>query len=68
MCEPSGDQRGVPLLVRKKVSWRGFEPLLSHIQISLVPDCTEAKTILLPSEKTASISRFELSKQVWWAI
>src|SRR5262249_54558168 len=49
MRRPSGDQRGVPVVRSKEVSWTRFAPSLSHIQISKFPDRVDSKTILLPS-------------------
>ena len=49
MLRPSGDHRGVPLMAPKRVSCRAFAPSRSHIQISLLPDRSDSKAILLPS-------------------
>ena len=47
---PSGDQSGTPTWgPPKKVNCRGFEPSLSQIQTSRLPDREETKTILFPS-------------------
>ena len=47
---PSGEKRGVPELgAPKEVSWIGFEPSLSQIQISKLPERLDRKAILRPS-------------------
>src|SRR2546428_5436193 len=56
MLSPSGDQRGVPENASSEVNCTGFEPSLSHTQISLFPSRLErpdVKAIFLPSGENA---------------
>ena len=49
MRRRSGDHRGVPFIPPRRVRGRAFAPSRSHIQISALPDRSDAKAILLPS-------------------
>src|SRR3954451_18503689 len=51
ICFPSGDQRGVPVTKDplKAVTWRQCVPSLAQVQISLVPERLDPKTMRLPS-------------------
>src|SRR5437764_15140595 len=58
MLRPSGDQRGdVAALRLNEVNFRALDPSDSAIQLSILPDRSEAKAIRLPSgEKSGSTS------------
>jgi len=50
MCWPSGDQRGESLCPwLKRVNWAAFPPSASQVQISMLPERSDAKAMRLPS-------------------
>jgi hypothetical protein len=50
---PSGDQRGVPLITPKEVSWRTLDPSPSQTQISMAPLRSDSNAILPSGEMLA---------------
>jgi hypothetical protein len=57
MRRPSGDQRGEPVAgLSKEVNWSGLLPSLSEIQISWLPERSEANAILLPSGENCGLT------------